>query len=195
FTTVAVPPVPVSAPGPPTLPPPVSPPPVSPPPPHRPPLRATFNPNLLLRGSAGAAEPSIRTTSGGTPFVIAPTGVPAGCKAFRVSRDGSRSAFLGYPDGTVGGGDCDWAIGPGDVLAYSSLSLANLTVGKSTDGGTTFGPPNPLSQQVTLDDRQWMAADPQRNELGQATMFMVYHDLATGQIELGVSRDGGFTYA
>src|SRR6266568_3478848 len=117
------------------------------------PPTATFNPNLLLKGSSSAAEPSIRTDRFGRSFVIAPTGVPAGCKAFRVAHDGSASSFLGFPDHTAGGGDCDWAIGPqetavlpgfatpsDDALAYSSLTLANITTGKSNDGGTTFGP-------------------------------------------------------
>src|SRR5438132_4555679 len=109
------------------------------------PPAATFNVNLLLTGSSNAGEPSIRTDQFGQSFVIGPTGVPAGCKAFRVRHDGSASTFLGFPDKTVGGGDCDWAIGPQEtsptitppstdnVLAYSSLTLANITTGKSDD--------------------------------------------------------------
>src|SRR5439155_10178238 len=105
--------------------------------------------------------------------------------------------------GTVGGGDCDWAIGPketgvasatGDDLAYSSLTAANITTGKSDDGGTTFGVPNVFSQQVAGDDRMWMTADPQLGSLGLGTIFMIYHDLTVGEIELGVSHDGGETY-
>src|SRR6266487_2798138 len=61
------------------------------------PPTATFNPNLLLKGSGSAAEPSIRTDRFGRSFVIAPTGVPAGCKALRVTHDGSASTFLGSP--------------------------------------------------------------------------------------------------
>jgi uncharacterized repeat protein (TIGR01451 family) len=172
-----------------------------------PPPTATFNPNLLLQGSNSAAEPSIRTDRFGRSFVIAPIGVPAGCKAFRVSHDGSSSSFLGFPDHTAGGGDCDWAIGPQETatlpgagtpsdndLAYSSLTLANITTGKSNDGGTTFGPPNPYSQQVPGDDRMWMTADPKLNSLGFADVYMIYHDIHVIDIQLGVSRDGGFSY-
>src|ERR1700757_448802 len=43
------------------------------------PTAATFNPNLLLKGSNGAGEPSIRTDDKGQSFVIGPIGVPAGC--------------------------------------------------------------------------------------------------------------------
>src|SRR5947208_480770 len=170
------------------------------------PSAATFNTNLLLAGSSSAGEPSIRTDRFGRSFVIGPTGVPAGCKAFRVTHDGSASTFLGFPDHTAGGGDCDWAIGPqetsatitppptDDDLAYSSLTLANITTGKSDDGGTTFGPPNPYSQQVAGDDRMWMASDPTVNSLGFDDVYMTYHDVSVGDIQLGVSRDGGQTY-
>src|SRR5438874_197872 len=171
------------------------------------PSAATFNTNLLLAGSSSAGEPSIRTDRFGRSFVIGPTGVPAGCKAFRVTHDGSASTFLGFPDHTAGGGDCDWAIGPqesatlpgfgapsDDALAYSSLTLANITTGKSNDGGTTFGPPNPYSQQVAGDDRMWMTADPRLNSLGFADVYMTYHDVSVIDIQLGVSRDGGQTY-
>jgi len=168
---------------------------------------STFNPNLVLQGSTNTAEPSIRTDRFGRSFVIGPTGVPAGCKAWRVTHDGSSATYIGQPDHTAGGGDCDWAIGPqetsatispaptDDDLAYSSLSLANITTGKSDDGGNSFGPPNVYSQQVGGDDRMWMAADPRLNTLGFANIFMTYHDVGGPQdIQLGVSVDGGFSY-
>src|SRR5205823_6103493 len=134
-----------------------------------------------------------------------PIGVPAGCKAFSVTHDGSSSKFLGFPDQTVGGGDCDWAIGPQETnplagttttndLAFSSLTLADITAGKTDDGGTTFLPPNVAASQVALDDRMWMAADPQLNAAGFADVFMTYHDLTVGDIQLVVSTDGGETY-
>src|SRR5437762_1707233 len=124
----------------------------------------------------------------------------------RIAHDGSASSFLGFPDHTAGGGDCDWAIGPqetsstisppatDDDLAYSSLTLANITTSKSDDGGATFGPPNLYSQQVAGDDRMWMAADPKLNSLGFDDVYMTYHDVSVGDIQLGVSRDGGQTY-
>src|SRR2546421_2585958 len=168
---------------------------------------STFNPNLLLQGSTNTAEPSIRTDRFGRSFVIGPTGVPAGCKAWRVTHDGSNATYLGQPDHTAGGGDCDWATGPqetsatispaptDDDLAYSSLSLANITTGKSDDGGNSFGPPNVYSQQVGGDDRMWMAADPRLNTLGFADIFMTYHDVSGPEdIQMGVSIDGGFSY-
>ncbi len=130
------------------------------------PAGPTFNPNLLLQGSTNAGEPSIRTDRFGHAFVIGPTGVPAGCKAFRVAHNGASAAYIGQPDHTAGGGDCDYS----------------------------FGPPNVYSQQVGGDDRMWMAADPKLNSLGLADIFMTYHDVSVLDIEMGVSVDGGFSY-
>src|SRR5438093_586762 len=111
---------------------------------------AAFNPNLLLQGSTNTAEPSIRTDRFGRSFVIGPTGVPAGCKAWRVTHDGSSATYIGQPDHTAGGGDCDWAIGPqessatispaptDDDLAYSSHSLGNITTRRTASGLTLY---------------------------------------------------------
>src|ERR1700682_1785210 len=142
-----------------------------------PPAASTFSQNLLLPSSSGAAEPSIRTDKLGRSFVIGPTG--SQCSAMRVSHDGSSATFLGAPDHNLGGGDCDWAIGPQETgsttdsnIAYSSLdTLANITVGKSSDGGNTFGPPNPAAAQIGGDDRMWMVADPKLNSNGKNTVF------------------------
>jgi hypothetical protein len=162
----------------------------------------TFNPNLLLAGSQGAGEPSIKTDTAGTHYVIGPTGFPTGgCHAFRVVHNGSSSADIGFPDHNVGGGDCDWAIGPkettatNDNLAYSSLLLTTIVAGKSGDGGSTFSPPNTYSANPPLDDRMWNVADPKNNAAGLNDVFMNYHDLNTDQIWQVTSTDGGLTYA
>src|SRR6202022_3895528 len=109
-------------------------------------------------------------------------------------------------DQGVGGGDCDWAIGSRETsstiiptasdsdLAFSSLTLPNITVSKSDDGGTTFSTPNPAAAQVGGDDRMWMAADPKLNEAGLAEIFMANHTVSLGQNEVSGSIDGGQTY-
>src|SRR2546429_6124939 len=81
---------------------------------------STFNPNLLLQGSTNTAEPSIRTDRFGRSFVIGPTGAPAGCKAWRVTHDGSSATYIGQPDHTAGGGGCGWAIGPPGTAGTNS---------------------------------------------------------------------------
>jgi len=173
-----------------------------------PPATPTFNPNLLLAGSEGAGEPSIKTDSHGTHFVIGPTGFPTGgCHAFRVAQSGASSHDIGFPDHNVGGGDCDWAIGPketspttmpnpatDDNLAYSSLLLSNIVVGKSSDGGNSFTAPNTYGQPIAEDDRMWNVADTQNNAAGLNDDFMTYHDLNTDEIWQVTSTDGGVTY-
>src|SRR6202011_2098817 len=151
--------------------------------------------------------PSIKTDRFGRAFVIGPTG--SGCPAMRVTHDGSAAKFIGFPDHSTGGGDCDWAIGQqetgaprptfgassDDNLAYSSLdNLVTFTVGKSNNGGDTFGPPNVLATQLVGNDRQWMAAAPQLNSTGHDTVYMTYHDVSLVNIEMSISVDGGQTY-
>src|SRR5256885_1887109 len=102
--------------------------------------------------------------------------------------------FVVSLDASLGATPVGFGTPTDDALAYSSLTLANITTGKSNDGGTTFGPPNPYSQQVAGDDRMWMAADPKLNNLGFDDIYMTYHDITVVDIQLGVSRDGGQTY-
>src|SRR5206468_10971082 len=78
-----------------------------------------FNPNLLLPGSNGAAEPSIRTNSAGESFVIGPTGLQ--CNAMKINHAGSVATFIGAPDHNVGGGDCDWAVGPKETATLPTF--------------------------------------------------------------------------
>ncbi len=97
---------------------------------------------------------------------------------------------------TLGGGDCDLATGGAppangfDNLAGSSLSLANLTVNRSADGGATWQTPaNPFGSQVFGLDRQWNAAD-----TGLGRVYMTVHDVASDNIQTMVSTDGGYVY-
>src|SRR5439155_14751053 len=111
------------------------------------------------------AEPSIRVDSGGRTYVMAPGSTPIGCELWEVPSTLTSQTFLGAPDGGAGGGDCDLALSakpvtgsPFQTVSYSSLSLPNLTVGTSTDGGAHFTTPNVLASQIVGDDRQWNAA-------------------------------------
>ncbi len=105
-----------------------------------------------------------------------------------------------------GGGDADIAVNGPDPsnafipnVAFLSLSLVDITAAHSTDRGHTFSVsstaanslpiPNPVSAVVPGDDRMWMDAftDP-------STVYMNYHDLATFNIDVQRSTDGGATY-
>jgi len=97
-----------------------------------------------------------------------------------------------------GGGDADIAVNGPDPnnsaipnLAFSSLTLApGVTATNSRNRGDTFfTPPNVVAAQVPADDRMWNDAvdDP-------STVYMNYHDLATFNIEVQRSNNGGRTY-
>lgn len=171
------------------------------------------NPNAFTRGlrllddnnnSPGAAEPSIRVDHAGHVYVTGPVGVPnGGCPFWRIHPDsknaqGKAYEYLGTFDtdhAAPGGGDCDIATGGAppangfDNVAVSSLSLANLTVNRSSDGGTTFmTPANPVGTQAFVVDREWQATDDGLN--------LAYLTVHTGDanIAVAVSTDGGYTY-
>jgi len=172
-----------------------------------------FNPGLELKDSnganTGAAEPSIDIDTPGNVYVSGPAGVPTGGCPFWTVHPGTFNAkglpydYRGTIDtdhGGVGGGDCDISHGarstlpPGnnaDNVSVSSLSLANLTTNTSQDRGKTFGPvADPFGQQVFVVDRQWQAADRDLK-----TLYLTVHDIATANIQVAVSYDGGLQYA
>src|SRR5712664_2865486 len=97
-----------------------------------------------------------------------------------------------------GGGDADFAVNAPDPnnsaipnLALSSLTLApGVTATNSRNRGDTFfTPPNVVAALVPGDDRMWNDApdDP-------STVYISYHDLATFNIEVQRSNNGGLTY-
>ena len=103
--------------------------------------------------------------------------------------------------GALGGGDIDLAVGFGaftgigatgePVLAYSSLTAANVTVGRSLDHGATFefNPVGNFAGGVPVNDRQWMGT------YGPNTVFLEYRNFGAGIVFVQQSTDGGLTYA
>jgi hypothetical protein len=97
-----------------------------------------------------------------------------------------------------GGGDADIAVNAPDPnnsgipnLPFTSLTLApGVTATHSTNRGDVFfTPPNVVAAMVPGDDRMWIDAftDP-------STVYMNYHDVATFNIEVQRSTNGGLTY-
>lgn len=175
----------------------------------------SFTPGLTLLngtgGNPGGAEPSLAVDRHDNVYVSGPVGVPTGGCPFWTIHPGSFNA-KGLPyeyDGTidtdhasVGGGDCDISTGPNtdtansaryDDVSVTSLSLGNLTSNTSTDGHTFQTPANSASQQVFGVDRQWQDADYGLGT-GQGVHYLTVHDLATTNIDVAVSTDGGFQF-
>ncbi|MFN2508246.1 MAG: hypothetical protein ABR589_05685 [Chthoniobacterales bacterium] len=119
-------------------------------------------------------------------------------------------AYRGQPDGVTektpedaggdGGGDIDLAVGfpplgsePAPnvpLLAYSSLTLANISSGLTRDRGLTFelNPFGNLTGGPPGDDRQW------HEFLGANTVYLLYRTVAPAIAQVQRSDDGGFTY-
>src|SRR6266581_293810 len=146
----------------------------------------------------GAAEPAIRADATGTFYVSSELGLSAGTLAWKSTDGGLHYTALESPNqisqaaGGVGpgGGDTDLSTAPqananGIPNVYvASLSLANVTVSTSTDGGKSWSK-NVLSATIPGDDREWIAAD-------QATKVCIsYHDIVTFNIDVNCSFDAG----
>ncbi len=136
--------------------------------------------------------------SGTLPFKY--EGQPDNCGIFGLTGGGCVNN-VGSPTNlgvAPGGGDADIAVNAPDPnnsaipnLAFSSLTLApGVTATNSRNHGDTFfTPPNVIAALVPGDDRMWndAANDP-------STVYMSYHDLATFNIEVQRSNNGGLTY-
>src|SRR5437868_604764 len=148
-----------------------------------------------------ASEPAIRADGAGRFFGSSENGLGGGTVAFRSTDNGLHYTTLVSPNGVSqtndtgfapGGGDTDLAVAPvknasGFYNVYvASLSLANVDVSTSADGGATWTL-NPVTTPETLDDREWIAAD------GAAKVCISYHDAPQG-ITVGCSQDAGTTF-
>ena len=170
--------------------------------------------------AARDGEPSIRTDYKGNSYTGGIRGVPAGVDLWYFDLNPNSPTFdpnvrvpiyRGQPDGFTertdadaggdGGGDIDLAVGfpplnPAEqareipFLAYSSLTLANISSGRSQNRGETFelNPAGNLTGGPPGDDRQWHEFH------GQSTAFLLYRTVAPAIAQVQRSTDGGFTY-
>ena len=178
----------------------------------------TFSPNTTLKVPVAAqdGEPSARTDIDGNSYVGAIRGVPAGVDLWYFDLNPSSPTYdptmrvpnyRGLPDGTTqrseaefggdGGGDIDLAVGFGRptadqpaILAYSSLTLANIPTGRSVNRGLTyeFNNAGNLTGGPPGDDRQW------HEFLGTRSVYLLYRTVAPAIAQIQRSNDGGFSY-
>jgi hypothetical protein len=164
-------------------------------------------PDGLLFGTQDL-EPRAAVDPLGNIYVAAIQGTPGGTDVWKSQDGGNTFAYLGQPDGGqaasatagrtpgVGGGDEDIAIGStGRVYVASLFGIQDpmtVTMSSSTNGGATWVA-NPNSQNVPLDDRQWIAAS------GDKTVYLTFAQ--TGALLVGTSSifcmkstDGGLTF-
>lgn len=148
------------------------------------------------------AEPQIRSDADGNFYISSERGLGGGTDAWKSTDGGKTYTYLGQPNAlsqtqnlgvAPGGGDTDVAVAPeknadGFYNVYvASLSLANVDVSTSKDGGKSWAT-NYASASVPVDDREWIAAD------GRETVYISYHDIGTFNIDVNRSDDGGATF-
>jgi hypothetical protein len=148
-----------------------------------------------------AAEPAIRADNSGTFYASSENGLGGGTDAWKSTDGGRHYTQLVCPNcGSAsndtgfapGGGDTDLAVAPvknaaGFYNVYvASLSLANIDVSTSRDGGATWQL-NPVTTPETLDDREWIAAD------GPSKVCISYHNGPQG-ITVGCSETEGTVF-
>jgi hypothetical protein len=155
-------------------------------------------------GSNEAGEPAIHVSRTGDVFLASELGLGSGSELWRgLSASGGTGAsgcgleFRGQPNAVSGlgasGGDVDVAIAnatnpAGNYNVYvSSLNLASVNVAHSTDNGTTFTQ-SPVQGGLPVDDREWIAA------FGAETSLLSFHQIATNNIEILRSDNGGALY-
>jgi len=137
-------------------------------------------------------EPSLKIARDGTVYVGAIRGLPSGIDLWRVEHGTGPVTHLGSPDSllpttnaccvALGGGDMDVALLDSGTVAFSSLYLGSVNVGRSTDRGQTMTT-QPVGGVIPVDDRQWQTSDGR-------TIYMSFHDLPTGNIDVERSGDG-----
>lgn len=149
-----------------------------------------------------SSEPQIRTDNAGNIYATSENGLGGGTQAWKSTDGGAHFATLLSPNQVSqtnttgfapGGGDTDVAVAPvanafGIHNVYvASLSLANVDVSTSTDGGYQWSL-NPIGATIPGDDREWIAAD------GVSNVCISYHDAATFNIDVNCSADAGATF-
>jgi hypothetical protein len=159
-----------------------------------------------IRGVPGGADlwrwnqsiEGAQNSNGTLPFKY--EGQPDNCGIFGLNGGGCANN-VGSPTNlgvAPGGGDADIAVNTPDPnnsaipnLAFTSLTLApGVTATNSRNRGDTFfTPPNVVAALVPGDDRMWNDAP---NDV--STVYISYHDVATFNIEVQRSNNGGLTY-
>jgi hypothetical protein len=149
-------------------------------------------------------EPRIVHDVLGNYYVAAIQGVPGGIDVWKSTDSGNSFNYLGQPDGVqigaalgvdgvgLGGGDEDIAVSSSGVVYASSLWLGSATQSTSFTGGTVWVS-NPISSDLPLVDRQWIAPH------GNSELYLTTKQLGAdldGTVTLFVAKsfDNGLTW-
>ena len=155
-------------------------------------------------GTNQAGEPSIHVSKDGLVGLGSENGLGGGSEYWSATQAGGTTAasgcdltYDGQPNAVGGigasGGDIDTAFAPvkssaGTYRIYvASLNLGSVNVAHSDDNAQTWSQ-TPVQGGLPVDDREWIAA------YGPNTSLLTFHDIATNNIDVLRSDDGGQTY-
>jgi hypothetical protein len=91
------------------------------------------------------------------------------------------------PGQFTSGSDSDVAVTPDGTVFVADLTIDGIEVSKSTDHGETFPQQTFVGSSA---DREWLATEGKSGE----TVYVAWHELASGTMLVAVSRDGGATF-
>jgi hypothetical protein len=155
-------------------------------------------------GTNSAGEPAIHVSRVNNVFLGSELGVGGGSELWRglnapggPTASGCSLGYRGQPNAVSGtgasGGDIDIALASARNSAHNfnlyvaSLNLGSINVATSTNNGGTFSQ-TPVQAGLPVDDREWIAA------FGVNTSLLTYHDIATNDIDVLRSDNGGQSY-
>jgi hypothetical protein len=156
-------------------------------------------------GTNSDGEPSVHASKANLVEVGSERGLGGGSDLWRATQVGGSSSatacqltYSGQPNAVMSGvgasgGDIDTAFAPvrssaGTYRLYvASLNLASVNVAVSNDDGKTFSQ-TPVQGGLPIDDREWIAAQ------GADTSLLTYHDVASTNIDVLRSDNGGLLY-
>jgi hypothetical protein len=156
---------------------------------------------LPVPNTGDGTEPRVSVAPDGTTWVVTTNGTQGGDAVVFGSKDGgatftkTESDIPGQVAPTI---DVDIVTEPDGRIFASELDAAGLNFpsGYSDDGGKTWTASQ--GTRAADQDRQWFAVGPKDEGTGKYTVYLLYHNLATGfgnhNMYVQKSADGGATF-
>jgi len=159
---------------------------------------AAFGDNILVAYNSSAEQPVLQTVEG---FFF----IHRFFSAFSVSHDGGKTWSSGFLPPVTGSpftfGDPSVGVDRAGNFYYASLGTDTaredtVIVGKSTDGGGTFGPAV-VAARDRGSDKEWLAIGPDPGDPSRDNIYVAWTSFKANSSELWLTRstDGGNTWA
>lgn len=161
-------------------------------------LPMSFSPEILLKSSDGHTEPRIAVAPGGTKWIASNSSNTLTMYHSRngLNWDKNPTTIPGQTSPTI---DVDIVVTHTGRIIATELDFAgvNFVIGYSDDGGKTWTGSTGLDQ-LADQDRQWLAVGPDDATTHQPTVYLLFHDLASGTAQHNMfvekSTDGGASF-